>query len=373
LKIALFLPDLRGGGAERVSLSLAKEFSARGYEVHFVLMRYQGDLLAEAERNFSVFDLKSPRVRGALKPLTRYVNRNAPDVLIASMWPLTALAASAKCFSVHRKSLKLLLVEHSVLSVQYAEKSYVHRLMLRGSIAFARKVSDRYIAVSSGVASDIASLAGGYSEKICVIHNPVPECRVPSTEDLNAAAQRWGQTEKRMFRVLTVGSFKEAKNLPLLLKAFKRSLDSVDAQLMILGDGDQRKQLEQLAQDLGVSDRVIMPGFQVDTSPFYLTADLFVLSSNREGLPTVLIEALSAGLPVVSTDCKSGPSEILLDGEFGTLVPVKDEVALSEAIIDALSRRHDPSSLKARSKDFAPSVAADKYLMLVGEAHGTCD
>lgn len=371
MKIAFFLPDLRGGGAERVSLSLAKEFSERGHEVDFVLMRYQGDLLAEAVQNFSVFDLKSPRARGALYGLIRYLNQNSPDVLIASMWPLTALAATAKCFSARRKSLALLLVEHSVLSVQYAKKSFAHGLALRGSIAFARMVADRYIAVSSGVAADIASLAGVSAEKICVIHNPVPECRASSPRELDAATRCWGHIGEKALRVLTVGSFKEAKNLPLLLKAFKRSLDRVDAQLMILGDGDQRQQLEQLADKLDISDLVIMPGFQVDTSPFYLTADLFVLSSIREGLPTVLIEALSAGLPVVSTDCKSGPSEILSDGEFGTLVPVNDEVALSEAIIEALFRQHDPGRLKARAKDYAPAVAADKYLRLIGGAHDT--
>lgn len=369
LRIAFALPDLRGGGAERVSLSLAKAFSEQGHKVEFVLMRYQGDLLSEAEQNFSVFDLASPRIRGALKGFIRYLNKNAPDVLIASMWPLTALAAIAKCSSVHRKSLRLLLVEHSILSAQYAEKSCIHRIVLRSSIAFARRVADHYIGVSSGVAADIANLAGGYSEKICVVHNPVPECRAPSCKDLSVASQCWGQKDKKTLRVLSVGSLKEAKNLPLLLKAFKRSLDRVDAQLMILGDGDQRKQLEQLAQNLGISDRVIMPGFKFDTSPFYLTADLFVLSSNREGLPTVLIEALSAGLPVVSTDCKSGPSEILSAGEFGRLVPVNDDVALAEAMVEALHTVHDRGRLQSRAKDFAPVVAADKYLKLIGLAN----
>lgn len=369
LRIAIALPDLRGGGAERVSLSLAKEFSEQGHKVEFVLMRYQGDLLAEAEQNFRVFDLASRRTRGALKGFIRYLENNSPDVLIVSMWPLTALAATAKFFCARRKTLTLILVEHSVLSVQYAKKSFVHRLVLRSSIAFARMAANRYVAVSSGVADDIAGLACVSSEKIYVIYNPVPECSTPSSEKLDAASRCWGQIEKKTFRVLTVSSFKDAKNLPLLIKSIKRSLDRVDVQLMILGDGDQRPQLEQLARKLGISDRVIMPGFQVDTSPFYLTADLFVLSSNREGLPTVLIEALAAGLPVVSTDCNSGPSEILSEGKFGTLVPVNDEVALSEAIIEALNRQHDSNTLKARAKDFAPAVAAHKYLKLIGETH----
>jgi len=365
MKIAFFLPDLRGGGAERVSLSLAKEFSERGHQIEFVLMGCHGDLLSEAERNFSVFDLDSPRVRDALKGLIQYVNKNSPDVLIASMWPLTALAATAKLFSDCRKSMALLLVEHSILSVQYASKGFVHRLMLRASISLARMAADRYIAVSSGVAADVAGLANVSPEKICVIHNPVPECRVPSPEELDASSRRWGRIGKKTSRILTVGSFKEAKNLPLLLKAFKKLLERVDAQLMILGDGDQRQQLEEMTEKMGISDRVIMPGFQVDTSPFYLTADLFVLSSNREGLPTVLIEALSAGLPVVSTDCKTGPSEILSDGKFGTLVPVNDEDALSEAMVEALSTQQDLAKLKARARDFAPAVAAEKYLRLI--------
>ncbi len=165
--------------------------------------------------------------------------------------------------------------------------------------------------------------------------------------------------------MLTVGSFKEQKNQQLLIRAFARLTQTTDATLMLLGEGDLGPGLKELASALGVSNRVLFPGFHPDPTPFYRTADLFVLSSDYEGLPTVIIEALASGVPVVSTDCPSGPFEILRGGEFGTLVPVGDEVALANAMEQALSTPSDPDRLRRRALDFSPEVAARRYLDLL--------
>jgi glycosyltransferase involved in cell wall biosynthesis len=135
---------------------------------------------------------------------------------------------------------------------------------------------------------------------------------------------------------------------------------------MMLGQGEGETKLRSLAAELGISDRVIFAGFQADPSPFYAAADLFVLSSDLEGLPTVLIEALSFGLPVVSTDCPSGPAEILENGRWGRLVPVGDADALARAMGEALAAPVDREALKRRAADFSPEIAARKYLELLG-------
>lgn len=184
---------------------------------------------------------------------------------------------------------------------------------------------------------------------------------MPTPEALRSTEQLW--TAAPGGRILTVGSLKAQKNHPLLLRAFAR-LARPDARLMILGGGDDAP-LRRLAAELGIADRVVLAGFHLDPTPFYQTADLFVLSSDHEGFGNVIVEALAQGLPVVSTDCPSGPAEILEGGRWGALVPVGDAEALAAAIDRALATPHDPDALKRRAADFAPAIAARRYLDLL--------
>jgi glycosyltransferase involved in cell wall biosynthesis len=167
------------------------------------------------------------------------------------------------------------------------------------------------------------------------------------------------------FRILTVGTLKEQKNHELLLYAFSKLLERVDAHLLILGEGHLRKKLEALIDDLGIRANVSMPGFINDPSPYYQNASLFVLSSDWEGLPTVLIEALAFGTPVVSTDCPSGPREILCGGQFGYLVPMSNADALATAMAESLTATHDVIALKARAQDFDIDKAVVQYEALL--------
>lgn len=359
--ITILLPDLRGGGAERVMIDLAREFVHLGHSVEFVLMEAAGDFLPDAQRDFAVVDLATPRTRNIPWRFARHLRKRKPDAVIANMWPLTSAAVIGK--SLSRQPCPLLLVEHSTLTRQYASWGRLHGLFMAASMATAYRFADRIAAVSEGSAIDTARLARVPSERVTVLHNPIPQRPMPSPEARAIADTLWvcppGQ------RILTVGSLKDQKNHPLLLRAFA-NLPHPDARLMLLGQGGNEAALLALASDLGIADRVIFAGFHPDPSPFYATADLFVLSSDYEGLPTVLIEALSFGLPVVSTDCPSGPAEILEGGRFGRLVPVGDAPALARAIEDALAAPVDRAALIRRAADFAPEIAARKYLDLLG-------
>lgn len=164
---------------------------------------------------------------------------------------------------------------------------------------------------------------------------------------------------------MTVGTLKAQKNQALLLRAFAR-LPMKDARLMLVGSGALEDDLRRLAAELGVGERVVLAGFHADPAPFYATAELFVLPSNDEGFGNVLVEALSFGLPVVSTDCPSGPAEILENGRWGRLVPVGDEAALAKAMMETLASPPDPDALRRRAADFASGIAARKYLEALG-------
>lgn len=359
-KISILLPNLSGGGVERIRIVLAHEFARAGYEVEFVLMQARGELVEEAKASFSVFDLSISRSRSLPSALARYLREQRPSVLLAAMWPLTVIAPLAVRFSAH--SCQVLVSEHNTLSVQYRDWGRAHRLMLRASTTVGYRLANRRVAVSEGVAEDIASLSSLPLGAFDVIHNPVPPRPAPNEEVTEIAETLWAVPPAA--RIVTVGSMKAQKNHPLLMRAFAR-LDNPDARLMFVGDGAGRDELVSLARELGVAEQVIFAGFQTDPTPFYSTADLFVLSSNYEGFGNVIIEAMACGTPVISTDCPYGPGEILEGGKYGRLVPMGDVEVMSNAIAASLAEPVPTERLKARASDFSPSKSAASYLDLL--------
>lgn len=342
-------------------LVLANEFVKKGHRVEFVLMRLEGELLAEAQESFPVVGIDAVRARNVLFALASYLRRARPDALIAAMWPLTVLAPLAGLLSLRR--CRVLVSEHAVISCQYATWGWWHRWALRLSTALCYRVTHARVAVSVGVAQDMARLSLMAPDKFEVVNNPAYPNRVPSVDQVNFAESYWLGPPGA--RIITVGRFKAVKNYSLLLRSFARGVRQRDAQLMFVGGGPEEAALRGLALSLGVADRVIFAGFHLDPTPFYLTADLFVLSSNQEGFGNVIVEALSSGLPVVSTDCPTGPGEILEKGRYGTLVPVGDAQSLGAAMEAALVSAHDVELLRRRARDFDPEIAASRYLELL--------
>jgi len=359
-KILILLPDLRGGGVERIRIVLAREFVKKGHQVEFVLMQAKGELLAEAKAEFATVDLSVSRVRALPLVLANYLRVSRADGVLAAMWPLTVIAPVAARLSGHL--CKVIVSEHGMLSAQYSEWGYLHRVLLKTSTAVGYRLSQHRVGVSSGLVRDMAGLSGMRIEDFNVIHNPVPPRPTPTAEAIQKAEALWGTPPGE--RIVTVGTMKTVKNHPLLLRAFAR-LNRPNARLMFVGDGAGRTALLALAQELGVAGQVILAGFQADPTPFYQTADLFALSSDYEGFGNVIVEAMACGTPVVSTDCPSGPGEILAGGKYGRLVQVRDVAAMASAIALSLNEPTSKESLKARAADFNPAKAAGAYLNLL--------
>ena len=359
LFLAILLPDLRGGGVERIRIVLAHEFARQGHRVEFLLMQARGELLTEAQAAFSVVDLNCPRARNLPRVLSRYLRQHRPDALLAAMWPLTVIAPLMR-LSGYRG--RIVVSEHNTLSVQYGHWGRFHRVALRSSMSMSYRLAHARVGVSCGVSDDIAALSGLPRHMFEVVHNPVPPRPMPDAQYLQNVDTLWAAP--RGARILTVGSMKAQKNHPLLLRAFAQ-MGRPDARLMFLGTGAGEADLRALAGELGMASQVIFAGFHPDPTPFYQTADLFVLSSDYEGFGNVIVEALACGTPVVSTDCPSGPAEILENGKYGRLVPVRDAQALADAMRQALAAPHDPAVLKQRASDFAPAIAAKRYLELL--------
>lgn len=326
-------------------------------------MSARGEFLEEAAKEFTVIDLAAPRARNLPLKLARHLRRAQPDALLAAMWPLTVIAPlAARLAGFHGK---VAVSEHNILPMQYAGWGWLHGVALHASMRIGYRLADARIGVSQGAAQEMAGLSGMARELVQVIPNPVRRMSISSPAVISTAEALWGTGPHK--RILTVGNLKEVKNHPLLLRAFAL-LPRESARLMLLGQGQNQAALRRLAEDLGIGEDVVFAGFYTDPAPFYATADLFVLSSDNEGFGNVIVEALAAGLPVVSTDCPSGPAEILENGRFGRLTPVGDAEALARAIRDSLAETPDPEALKRRAADFAPDIAARKYLEAMGLA-----
>lgn len=353
-RVAFFLPDFRIGGAERVALTLIEAFVERGIEVDLVLLRAEGDLLAALPDQVKVISLNAKRIRYAPSQLMRYLRDRRPDALQVSMWPLTIMAIVAR--SLAGSTTRLVVSDHNNLSRQYGNSAIAMKL-LRWSMRLFYPRAEARVCVSAAVADDLARLSGLDRERFEVIYNPIPA--PPQTPEQTQSLS------KPRRRILNVGSLKRQKNQELLLRAFAGLQLNPPARLTILGEGARRARLEQLAQELGIADRVSMPGFTLETWPHYRAADLFVLSSDYEGFANVLVEAMATGLPVVSTDCESGPREVLDNGRYGRLVPVGDVAAMTSAIEEALNSEHDPQEQCRRARQFRPEIAVERYLKLL--------
>jgi glycosyltransferase involved in cell wall biosynthesis len=368
-RIALIIPALVPvGGLERLVLNQAEQFLARNVDVDFVFLNEPHDVSEILPPGSRAFNLGVQRLRAAVFPIARFLRQQRPAAVHAAMWPVTCLTVLA-----HRLAgvpSRLVLSDHNPLSLQYAERGALHRLVLRTSMALAYPLADARVAVSAAVADDLARLSGLPAGRFTVIHNPVP-VGSDAVCDPTWAAQAWQGWKGK--RIITVGRLKAQKNHSLLLRAFSRVRQRVDARLMILGVGELESRIRQEIDVAGLADEVLMPGHVADPMPYYRSADLFVLSSNYEGFGMVLIEALASGLPVVSTDCPGGPAEILQGGAYGRLVPVEDEHRLATAMIDALSEPRDAARLQRRARDFDAGALAGRYLSLLLPNHaGAC-
>lgn len=357
-RISILIPDMRGGGAERVAQILIDGFIERGHKVDLVLAQAKGELLPFLPPSVRIFDLKAARFRSALSPLVRYLRAERPDALQVSMWPLTVIGVIAHRLSGSRA--RLVLSDHGILSRHYAG-SPMAMAGLKATMRLFYPLADARVAVSAGGAEDAARLSNIPGDRFTVIPNPIPA--PPGAIETSSGIERlWAGNEPR---ILAVGSLKRAKNHALLIRAFAQLAATRPAKLMILGEGELRRELEELARSLGVGDRVLMPGFAADPWPYYASAGLFVLSSDFEGFGNVLVEAMHAGLPVVSTNCPAGPAEILGHGRYGTLVPCGDADLLASAIAEAIDRKFDASLLKQRAQEFRPERAVESYLRLL--------
>lgn len=329
-KVAFFMPNLNIGGAERAMSLLASAFAAHDIPTDFVLVQAKGELLSNLSKKVCVVNLGASSTYTCLPSLISYLCASKPNAMISALDLTNLLALIARSLVRYPKKLYVRLDStQSVVKRSYPKKK-LEKIFIRAIYPWA----DRVIAISQSVAEDFIKYTGISSKQISVINNPI------ITDDIYNKAQQpvrhpwFTPTEPPI--ILAVGRLVYSKNFSILLKAFAKVRQTRRVHLVILGEGEQRNKLLAQAAELNIIKDILLPGVQRNPYAYMSHASVFVLSSHYEGMPTVLVEALACGCPVVSTDCPSGPREILDNGKYGYLVPVNDEDALAEAINSAL-------------------------------------
>lgn len=355
-RLTFFLPDLRGGGAERTVLGLAGALASDA-DVEVVLAGPDaGEFETERPPGVRLTCLGSARVLTSVPRLARHLRRRRPDAVLSGLNHANIVAVAARAMA--GVETRLVVVEHNTLSAATQHATSRRDRLMPKLIGWAYPRADAVVAVSAGVADDLAASAGLERSSIEVIPNPV------DLADLRRRAARpaghpWFHDGLGPV-ALAAGRLVPAKGFDVLLEAVHRARSELPLRLVVLGEGDERAKLENLIARLGLEGAVDLAGFVSDPYPYFAATDLFVLSSRFEGLPTVLLEALALAGRVVATDCPSGPREILDEvGQLDRLVPVDDPAALAEAMVAALDR--PPELLSDALGAYDPSRVRERY------------
>ncbi len=379
---------------------MAVDFIRRGYQVDLVLYRVEGPLLEIVPEGARVIGLKTspgflgralalasdpggikelllpvllprqaPSGLAKLPDLVSYLRRERPIALIAAFPHENVIAVMARRLAGVPTRIAVSERDTVIPSTRLA-REWKRRFLP----ALARREylnADAIIAVSNGVADQLADRIGIPRQRIVTVYNPVvgPDLPERAREPIEHPWFAPGEVPV----ILGAGRLHEQKDFPTLLHAFARVRAERPARLVILGQAKtpertevQRRKLLGLAASLGVADDIDLPGFVLNPLAYMARAAAFVLSSVHEGLPSALIQALACGCPVVSTDCPSGPAEILDGARYGALVPVRDSVAMAESILTTLMAPPDPRTLQSRAAMFSVEQATQRYLEVMG-------
>ena len=393
-RIALLTRGLEGGGVQRMMRHTAGELLSRGFDVDLLTPRR--GRLAEERSGLRVHHLRclpppigrlaalsaDPRGwRDMLRPvllapiaaqqlglipaLTRYLRAIRPDGLIAATTYLNLSALWARRLA--GVPTRIIVSERSHLSENLRSGRNGRASRWRHVPPLLRRtypLAEAMIGVSDGVARDLEALTSLPAGSVRTIYNPVlphslPPLTAPPPDD------SWLRDDGPPV-IVAASRLVKSKDHPTLLRAFARLRKVRAVRLMVLGEGPERRRLERLAASLDVAADVRFPGWVDESWRYMRHAAVFALPSMREGFGNVLVEALAVGCPIVSTDCPSGPSEILDGGRFGRLVPVGDEEALAAALGASLDQPPDRERLRQRAASFTAAAAIDAYLDALG-------
>ena len=390
-RIAVVLASLGPGGAERIMVRLAGLLAQRGFAVDVVVPAPQSDAMkAGVPKEVALVELDGGHYFESLRlfhrifktknifllpwafvvffwklfvstrSLTHYIGRRRPDLLLTAHYNAMTLAANF----LAGKPSRVVVTEHTLLSEHLRRQVAPVRVCFSTMCRLFYPKADRVVGVSSAVAADLTAHFHVPASRVGHIYNPVVGSALKRKAE-EACVHPW-LADKTIPTLISVARLSPEKDFDTLLEAFSLLRRAMSVRLLVLGDGPDRGRLERRAMDLKIDADIDWMGMVANPLPFVRDADALVLSTFYEGLPTVLIEALYVGTTPVATDAPGGIREILEDGRYGYIVPVRDAPALSEGMLEALQQPMPRRMLRERAGAFSEKRAVDAYLELFG-------
>ena len=351
MKILVIIPDLGLGGAERLHINLASEWVKNGHEVCFALLREEGDFLESISKDIQIKNLGSKRILLSLPKILKFLKEYQPSHIVAAMWPLTIVTSWAWAINGFRG--KYFPVEHCEFNDTHLKSIGSNRLLFRISGIFLN-LSSKIIFVSRGVLESFHRKSFIRRDKSVVILNGT---KLPDESLVDSHPK---QIKKN---ILALGRISQQKDFQTTLHAFAIALETrKDMILNIVGDGPELNDLKKTSESLGISSYVNFAGSVLNPSSYFLDADIFIHSSFYDGMPMVLIEALSFGLSIISTDTPHGPKEILSDGKFGDIVPIGDIKKIAELILLRIEKPISRKLIFCRAREYSIEQTALNYI-----------
>jgi glycosyltransferase involved in cell wall biosynthesis len=368
-QISFFMRGGIGGGVERVVANLLNAWARQGLKVDLVLACDSGPVLQWLSPAVRVVNLNSRSVGRSLFKLVRYLRENCPQHLIAALHYPCEIAILARFIA--GVPTRIVVTEHNALSIDAARSPYLSTRLAPWGTRLLYPCADHIIAVSQGVADDLAQLTGLARSRIQVIYNPIvyPGLVAAGTEPLDHPWFQPGEPPA----LVAVGRLVPQKDIPTLLRAFAQLTDQRWSQvrLVVIGEGAERSALEALTDQLHLGDRVCFCGFQNNPHAYIAQATALILSSQWEGFGNVLVEAMALGTPVITTACPYGPAEVVNGGRYGHLVQPADDRALAQAmqaVLEGDRRLAPPDWLQ----QFDCEYVAHRYLAVLGSSPQRC-
>jgi glycosyltransferase involved in cell wall biosynthesis len=358
--ISFLVPVLKGGGAERNVINLVNNLDKEKYQVFIVAGNVEGKFQEGVSDSIKIINLKCNGLFSFLIKLCRYLKIENPDILVSALPHINTISAISIFFL--RSKTKLVITEHTTFSMlpstaRTLTKRLAAKFILPTLMKIFYPVARVIICVSNGVAEDL-SLILKNSQKIKIIYNPVTEEKIYSLSEENLVEDSVLFEKEPV--IIAIGRLVKAKDYPTLLNAFKIVLEKKSAKLIILGEGPEEVFIKKLVKDLRILEKVFFLGFKKNPYKYLKNSSVFVLSSIREGFGNVIVEAMACGVPVVATDCKSGPAEIIQNGVNGILVEQQNPEKLAEAILEILNNSEFSKNLSEAGKLRAQYFSIEK-------------
>ncbi|KST66012.1 glycosyltransferase [Mastigocoleus testarum] len=361
-RIAIFLRDLEGGGIQKTIVNLINAMVDKNIIPDLLLTSARGSFLKEVSSEVRLINLNSKKLFLSIPKLTNYLKKEKPDVLLSANFNGNIAAFIARHLA--RIPTSLFMTAHNTLSIDKYSMPLYTRIPILSLMRWTYPFGDILVSASEGTARDLEIELGLKKGSVNVLYNPVINDEIFQQAEEPNEHPWFNPDQPPVF--LTVGRLNKQKNHKNLITAFADLRSRREARLMILGEGELRTELESLTKKLGIESDVFMPGFIDNPYSYMSRANAFVLSSDYEALPTVLIEAMACGCPVISTNCPHGPVEILKEGKYGFLVPENDSIALARGMEKMLEQPVISNNLLIqRAKDFSTEKIVSKYLELM--------